>query len=534
MRRTGRTPLSQAAVTDRSYPRPNNASVATRWWREVPPGLLAGATAGLLLTILLTWLRVAAGIPLLVEVISDRALPLVPVDRFLQLIGAFGGPQTAKQTAFFSGFLGQVGAGAVIGAAYAVLRGRRGGLVAVLALLAALVVIVAATAVPLGPTLAGGFTGLPPDRALAVSLLGTSSAYCAYAVALVVLERALRPRGSVAPVDAGRRSVLVGGLAIVLGVASGFEVESLFRRFAFYDGRTLAGAVQPVTPNDRFYIVTKNLVDPDVVESMWRLRVSGLVQNPFELTLAELARLPWVDQETTLECISNGVGYGLLSNAVWRGVPMRFLVERARPTGGARWINLRAVDDYAHSLAMERAIRPSSLVAYQMNGRSLPRLHGFPARAIVPGTYGEVSVKWLTELEVTAQRVPGYYETQGWQPDFVHTTARIDEPASGVRFSLASGGTVTVRGTAFAGDRGVASVELSWDQEHWKPAQIYYGGGAYGWALWSFAWRPPAPGRYTLRARAADNEGKLQEATPHGFAPAGATGYHTIPVTIVS
>jgi Oxidoreductase molybdopterin binding domain len=506
-----------------------------RWLRDAPQGLLAGVASGLLLTIILTWLRLAAGVPLLVEAVSDRALPLIPVDRFLQLIGMFGGPQTAKQIAFFSGFAGQVAAGALVGAAYSVLRARRGRRTALLALLALLIVMVAGTSTLLSPTLKAGYTGRPPGQALAVALLGISAAYCVYAAALVVLERTLRPDSSPGrPVDRGRRGLLVGGLTVLLGLEGGLQVASLFGRFAFYDGRTLDGPPLPMTPNESFYVVTKNLIDPEVAADSWRLRVSGQVGRPYELTLAELGGLPWADQETTLECISNGVGYGLLSNALWRGVTMRSLIERALPAAGAAWINLQGVDGYTHSLAMERALHPASLVAYRMNGLPLPRLHGFPARAIVPGSYGEVSVKWLTEIEVTARQVPGYYETQGWQPDFVHTTTRIDEPRKGTTIRAAGGAPVTLRGVAFAGDRGVATVEVSWDQEGWQPARIYYGGGRYGWALWSFDWRPAIPGHHTLRARASDGLGKPQEPVAHGFAPAGATGYHTISVTIAT
>lgn len=79
-----------------------------------------------------------------------------------------------------------------------------------------------------------------------------------------------------------------------------------------------------------------NLVDPDVAPALWRLAVDGVVERPFAITLGELRAMDTVTQETTLECISNGVGYGLLSNATWTGGP-------ARPAGRAR--HAPAVDE---------------------------------------------------------------------------------------------------------------------------------------------------------------------------------------------
>jgi DMSO/TMAO reductase YedYZ molybdopterin-dependent catalytic subunit len=291
--------------------------------------------------------------------------------------------------------------------------------------------------------------------------------------------------------------------------------------------------VAPITPNRDFYVVTKNLVDPRVLGSVWRLRVGGLVDRPYELTASDLAAMPRVEREATLECISNGVGYGLLSNAVWGGVTMGSLLDRASPLGAARWVNLRAADGYTHSLALERARRPATLVADTMNGEPLPDLHGFPARAIVPGTYGEVNVKWLTELDLTDQPVAGYYELQGWRPDFVQTMSRIDDPAKGAVISLAASPLVTLRGVAFSGDRGISSVEISWEAGRWRAARIDYHPSPNAWALWSFDWRPPGPGRYLVQARATDGGGTPQEAEPMGTVPAGATGYHTRQIVVV-
>jgi len=260
--------------------------------------------------------------------------------------------------------------------------------------------------------------------------------------------------------------------------------------------------------------------------------VDGAVERPFHVTLEELRALELVTQEITLECISNGVGYGLLSNAVWTGVSLGLLVGRARPLPAARVVAMRGVDGYVHTLELDRAVRGGSLVALDMNDAPLVGRHGAPARAVVPGAYGEVSVKWLTQITVLDHAEKGYYESQGWMAGTVHTTSVIDVPRRGQR--LAAGERVIVRGVAYAGDRGVSRVELSTDGgDSWSAASIDYARSSFAWALWSATWTPAASGVHTLVVRAYDGTGRVQEQASHGFAPAGATGLHSVNLVVV-
>src|SRR3712207_1291331 len=113
-----------------------------------------------------------------------------------------------------------------------------------------------------------------------------------------------------------------------------------------------------------------------------------MVEKAQGLSLAELKALPSVVQETTLMCISNGIEAGLMSNAIWSGVPMRALIEAAGARNGAARVKLHGVDNYTDTITLEKALDPTTLVAYEMNGVPLPQRHGFPARAIVPGYFG--------------------------------------------------------------------------------------------------------------------------------------------------
>ena len=101
---------------------------------------------------------------------------------------------------------------------------------------------------------------------------------------------------------------------------------------------------------------------------------------------------------------------------------------------------------------------PTTLVVYQMNGEPLPNRHGFPARVIVPGYFGEKHVKWITRIEVATADAVGFYEKQGWGPDFiVPTRSRIDVPDDWASIKIADAANgIKVRGVAFAGNHGIS------------------------------------------------------------------------------
>lgn len=477
------------------------------------------------------------GVPLPLELVSDRFLPLLPVGTFLKLVSAMGGFVAGKRIGFFAFFLSLIGIGAVVGAAYGLafdrLERRRlrivlaGGLVATWLLLLAI----------LWPALDSNYRGLPPDLAG----LATAAALLALLALLgtvLVLSHALMTREP-EPASADdspllRRGPLLVGLAGgALALASGGLVTRLYRRSAIpYDGlETRAALTEPITPNDRFYVVTKNFVDPRVNRSLWRLELRGLVGEELSLTFEELEALPAIDQETTLECISNGVGRGLIANAVWRGVPLAELLRAAGVEEGATHLFARGSDGFGHGLTLEKGMEETTLVAYRMNAEPLPDRHGYPARLVVPGGYGEMSVKWLDRVEVLSEEKDGFYESQGWRAERVHTMSRIDRPL-GFR-TLRVGRPVQVNGVAFAGDRGVEKVELSTNGgRSWLDAGFDYRGTRLTWSLWSHEWTPERAGKYELVVRATDGEGEPQESERGSINPDGATGYHMVEVEV--
>jgi len=518
---------------------------------DVLTGLTAGVVAALLMTTVMLLLRSAFGLPTAAELVGDRFAPLIPARDFGGLISWAGGYNELKQLGVASVLLGQLATGALGGAVYGWLRGRSAqrpapepwyrrlearfliGFVGFLWIAALLV---------LWPVLPTNFAGLAPAQAMIATILTLLLSFGIFGGALAVLLRSLMPRPTTGPggaqrADPGagvaqvpRRSLLVGGLAVGLLALSGGLLRRLSDDATFaYDGLQVRGPdIEPITPNDRFYVVTKNVIDPDVNAELWSLTVDGTVTNPTTYSMSDLMALPPVDQEQTLMCISNTISGGLMSNAIWRGVPLRDVIEPAGVRPGTVEVLCRSVDGYSDSFSIEKALEPTTMLAYHMNGEPLPRRHGYPVRLLVPGLFGEKSVKWITRIELVPGDVAGFYEQQGWGPDFtIPTRSRFDGPD--LRQPLAVGRPVRLHGTAFGGDRGVSSVEVTVDGgQTWRPARLDYPGSRLTWALWSYDWRPQSTGDFRLAVRATDQAGMVQTSRGRSVVPEGATGHHVL------
>ena len=511
-------------------------------------GLVAGFAAALAMVLLAVLLRLFAGVPLLVELASDRVIPMLSISQFGRLAAKLGGLTRGKEVALISGFALQVALATLAGIPAAILLSRRERRAAWIGALASVLTVAAiGTVVLLWPVLTSNYRGVPPGPATAASAIAILLSFAVYGAVFWLSLGALTV-GSPSVTDEqqdgstqgvfGRRTLLLGGVGLGLALLSGGLVNLLYRRATVgpngYDGLTVRGPrTDPVTPNDRFYIVTKNLIDPVIDRGLWRLEVAGQVERPHTYGFDELAALPSSSQIQTLECISNGVGGGLMSNAMWRGVPLATLLTSARPRAEGRFVVMHAADGYLHQLSLARAMKPSTIVAYQMNGEPLPHRHGYPVRILVPGTYGEVNVKWVDRIEVLDHPLEGYYERQGWRPWFVNTTSRFDRPANGRSVSLSAEPAIEMNGVAYAGDRGISKVEVSADDgSSWQEMTLDYAPDRFAWALWSGTWSPPGPGTYMLAVRATDGTGAVQTSEERGRAPSGATGLHRVQVVV--
>lgn len=327
----------------------------------------------------------------------------------------------------------------------------------------------------------------------------------------------------------------VTGALLPSGILSlndtGFEVSS-FLKDLFGVGVTIgtSPSSKEITSNDDFFIQSYSQTQ-DVDIRSWRLRIDGLVEKPYTLTYEEITRMPEVSEYVTLECIGNGVGGDLIGNALWTGIPLKVILEKAMVKASAKDLVLHGADGYTDSIPLKRAMSDYNLLAYKMNGVDLPKDHGYPLRLVVPGIYGMKNVKWLERIELVDWDYKGYWERRGWSDEaIIGIMSRIDAPKDGEEIS---GRLYTVSGIAFAGTSGIGRVEVSTDNgKTWQEAEMKEPLSPYAWVLWRYSWNPPAKGKYTIMARATDRDGRVQTTKNSRPFPNGSTGLHSVTVKV--
>ncbi len=298
-------------------------------------------------------------------------------------------------------------------------------------------------------------------------------------------------------------------------------------------GASVGGGVEPfITPNDDFYRIDTAFLAPRVALEDWRLEITGAVDRPLTLDYAQLLDRHIVERVVTLCCVSNEVGGDLIGTAKFIGVPLAELLEEAGVQAGGTQVAMTSEDGWTCGFPTEIAMDGrDALVAVGMNGEPLPTEHGFPVRLVVPGLYGYVSAtKWLRKIELVGlDDFDGYWIPRGWSKDGpVKTQSRIDVPKRGADVAA---GRVAVAGVAWAQHRGIEKVEVRVDQGDWVEARL---GDAYSidtWRQWVYEW-DATPGDHELQVRATDGNGDVQTADQALPAPDGATGHHTVVVSV--
>lgn len=299
------------------------------------------------------------------------------------------------------------------------------------------------------------------------------------------------------------------------------------------------GEIQPaqflspeVTSNDQYYVVSKNLGgDPVVDGNTWHLTINGEVENQLTLSYKDLTAMPMQKQYESMMCISNEVGGTYMSNALWEGVPLADLLNKAGVKPGATKVVFYAVDDYSDSIHLSKAIEPTTLLAVRMNGVTLPDGHGYPARLLVPGIYGMKHGKWITRIGVVNYDFQGYWQQRGWSdPAPIRLASRIDTPLDGSK--AAANATTYIAGVAFSGNKGISEVDVSTDSgQTWQIATLKRPLSNLTWVIWEIPWQP-RPGNYIVSVRAIDMEGNVQDPTEAPPAPDGSSGYHSISILV--
>jgi hypothetical protein len=260
------------------------------------------------------------------------------------------------------------------------------------------------------------------------------------------------------------------------------------------------------------------------------------------MTYEQIKAMPSVQEYATLQCVSNKIGGDLISTALWKGVRLKDLLSTAQLRPGAKYIAFRCYDGYDVGIPLERGLMEGTILAYDMNSAPLTAEHGYPVRAIVPGLYGMMNPKWITEIEIVDNVYEGYWQRNGWTNDAREAThSFIAIPGQApirdrfrnldlININVVPGQKLPIAGVAFAGDRGISKIEVSTDGgATWKSASIKDPLSNYTWVLWTAGFTPTAgPGNYKIVVRATDKTGKVQTAIVRPPFPDGNTGYHMI------
>jgi sulfite oxidase len=335
---------------------------------------------------------------------------------------------------------------------------------------------------------------------------------------------------------------------LVVHVVRPLDAETPVQEFTAY-----------LTANSRFFV--RSHFGPPPVELLsaqnWRLSVDGMVDRSLIVTLTELKQFEEVSVTAVVQCSGNGRAFhrpkapgvqwerGAVGNAQWAGVRLRDVLAKAGIQAGAHHVQFQGADRpvvasvplFTRSIPLEKALHPDTILAYEMNGRPLPLLHGAPLRVITPGWMADSCTKWLTEITVQAAEAKGYYMQTAYRVPM--TPVEQGRRASGqstpveamvVKSLVAApkegetvkSGPVSIQGVAWGGEVKVAMVEVSLDEgKTWETARLVGEDHSYAWRQWQLVWKAKTAGTFTILCRATDDHGQTQPKTspwnPSGF-----------------
>lgn len=329
-----------------------------------------------------------------------------------------------------------------------------------------------------------------------------------------------------------------------------------------------------ITPTARHFVRNNGLVPESAMNrdaQGWTLTIDGEVHTPLELTLDDLKAMDSVTLPMLIECGGNGRANfepavrgnpwdrGAVGCAEWTGVPLRDILKKAGLKDSAVYTahygadpQLGNAEPFSRGVPIDKAMDKYTIVAYQMNGKDLDPLNGFPVRLVVPGWVGSCSQKWLTRIWVRDQehdakkmlgysyRVPAYPVIPGEVPPKEDMVIAKDwriksmitnlEPNS----KFAVGQKIPVSGHAWAGENKVDKVYVSTDYGiTWKKAKLNRAPNKYAWQRFSSDVSFSGKGYYEIWARAFDNDGNAQPFR-QPWNPKGYLGnvIHRVPVLI--
>ena len=304
--------------------------------------------------------------------------------------------------------------------------------------------------------------------------------------------------------------------------------------------------VNVITPTEHFFVRCHTMT-PEVKLADWKLEVTGLVDRPGSLTMADLKKLPRVSMQAVLECAGNGRSFyqprmpgaqwkfGSVGNAVWTGVRLRDVLAKFNLKSGGKHLLFDGADvpigkmqDFQRTIPVEKGLDPDTILAYEMNGKPLTAEHGFPLRVVAPGWASDSWVKWLRKIDVldhefdgfwmkTAYRHPAQHVAPGTAvdpKDMVPVTDLNVKSLIATPNEWAAPGTVTIKGVAWSNASPVTKVDVSVDGgKTWNAAKLGAKPTKYGFRAFNHVWKAPE-GSHVLMARATNAAGQVQPVEP--------------------
>jgi len=298
-------------------------------------------------------------------------------------------------------------------------------------------------------------------------------------------------------------------------------------------------------PNDLFFIRSHDCT-PQLDAATWTLQIGGDgVDNPTQLTYADILNMEPVTVRRFVECAGNGRGFfdiqehqkaiggqwllGAIGVAKWTGVRLRQVLERAGLKDSAVDVMPIGLDSLQvrRPMPIEKALEEDTLLVYAMNDEPLPQDHGFPVRVLVPGWVGVASTKWVGQIQVS--QTPLFSPFGSTVPPFTTQSYRLfgdAYPTDGVlltrqnvksAFELAfpaqlPAGKQTLHGRSWSGNGKIDHVQVSFDGGEWQRAHFASENIPTAWVRWIIKW-DAQPGQHILRARAVDETGEGQPDT---------------------
>ena len=292
------------------------------------------------------------------------------------------------------------------------------------------------------------------------------------------------------------------------------------------------------TPAEQLYEVSHYEKPADIADR--GLRITGMVDRPTSLTLAQIREMQSETYTAVLECGGNGASArfsGAIGNIRWTGTRLLPILEQAGIDPDAIEVVFFGADkgeeeirgntyeqQFARSLPLRESVMETTMLCYEINGLPLSMVHGSPLRLVVPGWYGVAWVKWLNRIDLVDRRYVGRFMSRDYVTLRGEETERgtvwhrtlvgpINVKSITARTIRQADGSVRIEGAAWTDGTPLKSVQISIDGDSWVDVVLQpppADATPHTWTFWSYIWTNPTSGSHTIVSRAIDTKARVQ------------------------